>query len=53
MISKTYRNVCGLFNAQCIPGGRDYVEVLGGSGLDTSLMTRFIAMCGLQANHGI
>lgn len=36
----------------CIPGGRDYVEVLGGSGIDTLAMTRFIAMCGLQANRG-
>lgn len=36
----------------CLPGGRDYVEVLGGSGLDTSVMTRFAAMCGLQADPG-
>jgi len=44
--------VCGLVNAKCTPGGRDYVEVLGGSGLDTSTMTRFVAMCGLQAERG-
>ena len=37
---------------QCMPGGRDFVEVLGGSGLDTSVMTRFIAMCGLRIEHG-
>jgi len=41
-----------VINVQCIPGGRDYVEVLGGSGLDTSTMTRFVAMCGLQAQRG-
>ena len=29
------------------------MEVLGGSGIDTLAMTRFIAMCGLQANRGI
>lgn len=44
--------MCGLVNAKCTPGGRDYVEVLGGSGLDTSTMTRFVAMCGLQAERG-
>jgi len=43
---------CGLLHVQCLPGGRDYVEVLGGSGLDTSIMTRFIAMCGLQTEQG-
>ena len=40
------------FNAQCTPGGRDYVEVLGGFGLDTSSMSRFVAVCGLHAEPG-
>jgi len=44
--------VWSVLNAQCLPGGRDYVEVLGGSGLDTSVMTRFAALCGLQEEPG-
>lgn len=36
----------------CTPGGRDYVEVLGGFGLDTSSMSRFVAVCGLHAEPG-
>jgi len=42
-----------MWSAQCLPGGRDYLEVLGGSGVDTSIMTRFIVMCGVQAEHGM
>jgi len=44
--------VCVWSVFQCLPGGRDYVEVLGGLGLDTASMTRFAAMCGLQADSG-
>jgi hypothetical protein len=37
---------------RCSVDGGDYVEVLGGSGLDTANMVRYIAICGHQTKLG-